>query len=253
MPIPYLRTLTARQRTHKANFHLAGYLAFIAGATNAGGFLAVQQYTSHMSGIVSAMADHLALWQVDLMLDGLGALLSFLAGAACSAFLINWARRQNLQSEYAIPLLVEALLLMCFGVLGRNLEHHQWLFVPMTVSLLCFVMGLQNAMVTKISNAEIRTTHVTGMVTDIGIELGKLFYWNRTASDSARPAVLANRTKIKLLSLLVSLFFSGGVVGALGFKHAGFMSTLPLAGLLVALAVLPVADDLRGQWRGSRR
>jgi uncharacterized membrane protein YoaK (UPF0700 family) len=248
MPVPYLRNLTARKRSRKANLHLARYLAFIAGATNAGGFLAVQQYTSHMSGIVSAMADHLALREAGLLLDGLGALLSFLAGAACSAVLINWGRRQNLQSQYAFPLLLEAVLLVCFGLLGQNLERHQWLFIPMTVSLLCFVMGLQNAMITKLSNAEIRTTHVTGMITDIGIELGKLFYWN--ASPEAIP-VRADRSKMRMLASLVGLFFIGGIAGALGFKHAGFISTLPLAALLTMLAAVPVIDDLRGQVPGS--
>jgi uncharacterized membrane protein YoaK (UPF0700 family) len=65
--------------------------------------------------------------------------------------------------------MLEALLLLCFGLLGANLEQHRWLFVPATVALLCFAMGLQNAMITEISKAEIRTTHVTGLVTDIGI------------------------------------------------------------------------------------
>ncbi|WER47913.1 DUF1275 domain-containing transporter [Cupriavidus sp. WKF15] len=245
MPILYLRRLTGKERNPGINRQLACYLAFVAGATNAGGFLAVQQYTSHMSGIVSAMADNLALGSFWLMLDGLGALLSFLAGAACSAVLINWARRERLHSEYALPLMLEAALLVCFGLLGGNLEHHEWLFVPATVMVLCFIMGLQNAMVTKLSNAEIRTTHVTGMVTDIGIELGKLFYCNLSRADPGKPLVLANRHKLRVLITLVALFFAGGVIGALGFKHVGFSATLALAALLVALAAVPVLDDVR--------
>lgn len=245
MLIPYLRRLTGRDRSPEANLQLARYLAFVAGATNAGGFLAVQQYTSHMSGILSAMADNLALGSLGLVLDGLGALLAFLSGAACSAVLINWGRREQLQSTYALPLMVEAGLLVCFGLLGGNLEHHEWLFVPATVLVLCFIMGLQNAMVTKLSNAEIRTTHVTGMVTDIGIELGKLFYWNLSRADSGKPVVLANRQKLRVLAALVGLFFLGGVAGALGFKHIGFSVTLPLAMLLLAVAAVPVVDDVR--------
>lgn len=250
MAISYLRRLTGKERSPEANRQLACYLAFVAGATNAGGFLAVRQYTSHMSGIVSAMADNFALGDVGLLLDGLGALLSFLAGAACSAVLINWGRRERLQSEYALPLMVEAGLLICFGLLGSNLEHHEWLFVPATVMVLCFIMGLQNAMVTKVSKAEIRTTHVTGMVTDIGIELGKLFYWNLAKADATKPLVLANRQKLRVLATLVGLFFLGGVVGAVGFKHIGFSATLPLATLLLVLAAVPVLDDVRLRvWR----
>ncbi|TPQ42974.1 DUF1275 domain-containing transporter [Cupriavidus pinatubonensis] len=250
MPISYLRQLTGKERSPEANRELACYLSFVAGAANAGGFLAVRQYTSHMSGIISAMADNLALGSMGLLLDSLGALLSFLVGAACSAVLINWGRRENLQSEYALPLMVEAGLLLCFGLLGGNLEHHEWLFVPATVMVLCFIMGLQNAMVTKVSNAEIRTTHVTGMVTDIGIELGKLLYWNLSRTHATKPMVLANRHKLRVLTHLVGLFFLGGVAGALGFKHIGFSATLPLAALLLALAAVPVLDDMRLRvWR----
>ncbi|KAI3606573.1 putative transmembrane protein [Cupriavidus necator H850] len=81
----------------------------------------MQQYTSHMSGVVSAMADNLALGSFALVLDGVGALLSFLGGAACSAVLVNWGRRERLHSEYALPLALEAGLLLCFGLIGGNL------------------------------------------------------------------------------------------------------------------------------------
>jgi hypothetical protein len=80
----------------------------------------VQQYTSHMSGVVSAMADNLALGSFALVLDGVGALLSFLGGAACSAVLVNWGRRERLHSEYALPLALEAGLLLCLGLIGGN-------------------------------------------------------------------------------------------------------------------------------------
>lgn len=194
MPINYLRGFTTPQRSDAANRRLGGTLAFVAGAANAGGFLAVGQYTSHMSGIVSSLADNFALGHLDLVVAGLGSLLSFLAGAASSAMLINWGRRRQLRSRYAIPLLLEASLLLAFGLLGANLEIHRLLFVPVTVCLLCYVMGLQNAMITKISKAEIRTTHVTGLVTDIGIELGKLLYWNAGGDPGSACAPIARRS-----------------------------------------------------------
>ena len=251
MPIPYLRRLTGNIRSPEANRQLAYYLTFVAGAANAGGFLAVRQYTSHMSGIVAAMADNLALDMIVLVLQGVGALASFLAGAASSAIIINMARRSHLTSQYALPLMLEAVLLMFFGLLGGNIEPMRGLFGPVTVMLLCFIMGLQNAMVTKVSNAEIRTTHVTGMVTDVGIELGKLFYWNIAKSDERTPFVHANHDKLIMLSMLIGLFFVGGVTGALGFSRVGFVTTVPLACLLLVLAVVPVADDVSrlGRWR----
>ena len=91
--IVYLRRLTGKERSERTDRHLARFLTFIAGAANAGGFLAVQQYTSHMSGIVSSMADHVALGNIGLALSGLGALLSFVAGAVCSAAISHVTKR----------------------------------------------------------------------------------------------------------------------------------------------------------------
>ena len=249
MPIHYLRAMTNPERTDEANRRLGRSLAFVAGAANAGGFLAVGQYTSHMSGVVSSMADYLALGEVGLAGGGLASLVSFLSGAATSAAMINWGRRRALRSLYAMPLMLEALLLLAFGFLGSNLEAHRVLFVPATVALLCFVMGLQNAMITKISKAEIRTTHVTGLVTDIGIELGKLFYWNdpKMVARRSELPVKADRQRLALLASLLAAFFCGALAGALGFKHMGFVSTVPLATVLVALAAVPLADDMFGQ------
>ena len=245
MPVLYLRRLTGKERSQTSNRHLALFLAFIAGAANAGGYLAVKQYTSHMSGVVSALADNVVLGETALVAAGLSALLAFVAGAAATAVLVNWGRRRSLHSEYAMPLMVEAGLLLAFGLLGSHLESQRWLFDPATVLLLCFTMGLQNAIITKISRAEIRTTHVTGLVTDVGIELGKLVYWNRSRSPIGGSEVRADRRKLWLLSSLVGLFFIGGVAGALGFRHIGFASTVPLAFVLVILAAVPVLDDLR--------
>ena len=250
MPINYSRTLTGRARTTRANRHLGFALAFVAGAINAGGFLAVQQYTSHMTGVVSSMADHLALGTFTSAIAGLGALLSFVAGAACSAILVNFARQRDMQSQFALPLMVEAILLLCFGLVGARLALVDGLFVSLTVMLLAFIMGLQNAVISKLSNAEIRTTHVTGIVTDIGIELGKLAYRNADEYTGARR-VRANRPRLRLLSSLLGYFFVGGVVGALGFSHLGYIATVPLALLLVALASVPVIDDLRARWRSA--
>ncbi|MFC0666346.1 YoaK family protein [Azotobacter chroococcum] len=252
MPINYARRLTDRKRTKRANRQLGLSLAFVAGAANAGGFLAVQQYTSHMTGIASSMAGNLALGSTELALGGLGGLLSFVAGAITSTLLVNFSRRRRLHGQYALPLLLEALLLLCFGVLGTRLMEIAGFYIPLTVMLLCFIMGLQNAIITKISNAEIRTTHITGMVTDIGIELGKLIYVNRSALPDQEP-VRANRERLRINALLVGCFLVGSAIGAFGFSHFGFRSTVPLAALLMLLAALPILDDLRLSWWLWRR
>lgn len=241
MPVHYLRTLTAPERTRRSNLHLGLWLAFIAGAINAGGFLAVASYTSHMTGVVSSMADELALGNLALVWAGLGSLLAFLMGAATSAILINWARRQGSRQVCALPLLLEAGLLLAFGLLGW-MDQVIGNAIGLTVAILCFIMGLQNAMITKISHAEIRTTHLTGLVTDMGIELGKLLYWNATPARLNEARVGANLGRLRMQAELVTAFFVGGVVGALGFKHLGYIATVPLAlglALLSSMQLMP--------------
>jgi len=249
MPANYARFLLGRRRNHAANRQLGLALAFVAGAINAGGFLAVQQYTSHVTGLASSVADQTVLGHFDLVVDGVAALLAFLLGAVCCALLVNLARRRHLRSEYALPLLLEASLILLFGLLGSRLAHYEGLLVPATVVLLCFIMGLQNAVVSKLSAREIRTTHMTGIVTDLGIEIGKALYWNRAEPEHHAP-VRADRSRMATLAGLFGAFLIGGLLGAWGFKRFGYGSTVPLALLLAALAAVPTLDDLL---RGPRR
>ncbi|WP_213953433.1 YoaK family protein [Variovorax sp. dw_954] len=244
--------LVGRRRTQAANRQLGCVLAAVAGAINAGGFLAVHRYTSHMTGIVSSVADDLAIGSVAMAFAGVAALATFMAGAACTALLINWARRHKLHSKYALALMVEAALLLLFGLAGANLASLPHLLVPSTVLLLCFIMGLQNAIITKISDAEIRTTHMTGIATDIGIELGRLVYWNRNETANTVHFVKANRDKLFIHSAILASFFVGGVGGAMAFKAAGFAATVPIACTLAVLALPPILVDLQGRRFGRR-
>lgn len=238
-----LRHLSGQHRTASTNRLLGGILAFNAGAINAGGFLVVHMYTSHMTGFASMLADNLILGDMTLVLGALGTVLAFTTGAAVTAVMVNWARQRHVRSEYALPLLVEALLLLVFGLMGATLNRQTPFAVPLTVLVLAFTMGLQNALVSKISSSQIRTTHMTGIITDIGIELGKLFYWNRTESPF-ESRVRANQIKLKLLLTLLAAFVFGGLVGAAGFRYIGFIWVVPLAVLLLALSLPPLYADL---------
>ena len=240
--IPLLRGWTTVQRTAQNNIRLGMTLCFVAGATNAGGFLAVGQYTSHMTGVLSSVADNLVLGQFTLALAGLAALLAFLGGAMTTAWMVNWGLRRKLQSAYGRPLLLEAALLLVFGLFGTGINVWAGLFAPLTVLLLCYLMGLQNAVITKISHAEIRTTHITGLVTDMGIELGKLLYFNRLSRDIL---VTADRHRLGIHLKLVGSFFVGGLSGAIGFKTVGFAATVPLSVLLLMVVLRPVLNDAK--------
>ena len=166
--------------------------------------------------------------------------------------MVNWARQRRLRSTYALPLLLESVLMLLFGLVGAiTLSWPTPFAVPLTVLLLSFIMGLQNATVTKMSSSQIRTTHMTGVVTDLGIEMGKALYWNRTGT-APESQVRANQARLRLFAGLVGMFLVGGIAGAAGFKHVGFVFVVPLALVLLALSLPPLWADrarLRQPWR----
>lgn len=220
-------------------------LAFNAGAVNAGGFLVVGMYTSHMSGFASQVADSMILGKSTMLLSALGTLLSFVGGATASSLIVSWARTHRLRSALALPLVLEAALLLPFGMMGAmTLSLRTPFAIPATVLLLAFIMGLQNAVGTLASGGRVRSTHMTGNVTDLGIEFGKLLYRNRQDLP-ANQRVWADRGRMRLFGGLLVSFVGGGVFGAAGFSYVGFFWVIPLALLLLLLATPPLLYDLR--------
>jgi uncharacterized membrane protein YoaK (UPF0700 family) len=249
MPANYLKALIARERSQKVNRHLGALLALIAGAVNAGGLVILGQFSSHVTGALSRIGLLSAQREMEPLIACSLLVLSFLAGSVGSSLLIIWGRRRHLHSQYAAAVLAEALLLGLFGVFGAALDRMSSAMLPLPVMLLCLSMGLQNAMITKLSNAEVRTTHMTGILTDIGIELGKMLYWNR---DADGMPVVANWQKLKTLSMLLLMFVAGAGFGGMGFAYAGYAAALPLAGLLCLLSLIPITRDLLSRFRVKR-
>ena len=221
-----------------ADRRLAWSLAGIAGALNAAGFYAVGVFSSNMTGNVSSLADHLALADLAAAVPYLGLVATFVSGAAVSAVLINAGRRRRMARIYALSILAEAVLLT--GLASADL----WLTGAGRAALLAyglsFLMGLQNAVVTRISNARVRTTHVTGMVTDIGIELGNLldFAWRRRPGSVRDAEADYNADKLLLHGVTVLSFLGGGIFGVLAYLRLGPVFLFGTAFLLFLL-VLP--------------
>ena len=208
-------------------------------------FTEIARFRRHMTGILSSMADHLALGLLTPVVAGMAALVAFLLGAVCSSVMLTFARAHRMHSQYALPLLLEAMLLLCFGSLGATMARVDSTLVSLTVLLLCFMMGLQNAVTSVLSGGDARTTHVTGTMTDIGIELGHLL----ARAGGHQAEVPTDSARLRKLTRLLLSYFLGGIAGALGFSRLGYAATLPLALILVFLTGIPALDDARALWR----
>jgi uncharacterized membrane protein YoaK (UPF0700 family) len=214
-------------RTTNIDLVLAGLLSSVAGALNAVGFLIAGSFTANMTGNISAFADLLAGGAFLIAFSFLGLVIAFIGGAGMVALAIQAGERRKLRSIYALAITAEAIILLLVGaafVMSSPAEHETFLVI-----VLSFVMGLQNAVTTMISRARVRTTHVSGMATDIGIELAALA-GDEMARRDATP-------KLWLHSLTLACFTVGGLCGALLFQFVGSWIFIIAATLLLLIAV----------------
>ncbi|SDF83208.1 YoaK family protein [Sulfitobacter delicatus] len=214
-------------RTTNIDLVLAGLLSSVAGALNAVGFLIAGSFTANMTGNISAFADLLAGGAFLIAFSFLGLVIAFIGGAGMVALAIQAGERRKLRSIYALAITAEAIILLLVSaafVMSSPAEHETFLVI-----VLSFVMGLQNAVTTMISRARVRTTHVSGMATDIGIELAALA-GDEMARRDATP-------KLWLHSLTLACFTVGGLCGALLFQFVGSWIFIIAATLLLLIAV----------------
>lgn len=215
----------APARTYRIDERLAWTFAAVAGALNVAGFYAFGAFSSNMTGNVSSLADHLGLGEVRMALFGFLLVLAFVAGAMVATLLIDAGRTRHLPGVYAYGVLGEAAMLLLLGCGAPFLpEEARGAVLSLGLS---FLLGLQNATVTQITNARVRTTHVTGTVTDIGIGLANLL--------ERHPR--ADRDKLRLHLVTVAAFFGGGILGVLLFRLIGTALLVLAACVLAALAI----------------
>lgn len=227
--------LSGKHRSYRSNYNLGLTLAFIAGFINAGGFFLVQQYTSHMTGIISIAADEIALGNYISVTLLIAYVVCFVLGSCITTLLVIKARQRCLHSQYSLPLLIETTFLT-FIVLIYGMFYTTSFIIPVTIALLCLLMGLQNALITKVSTAIIRTTHVTGMATDLGIEIGRAIF-NKGRIDS-------NKDKIVLHLSIILTFFIGGILGALILIKIGASGLFLPISLLLVISLPPIFKDI---------
>lgn len=238
MPLQYARRLAGRSRSPDADRHLGCLLAGVAGVTNAVGFGLVGHYTSHMTGMVSTLGERVVAHDPWLAVAAASAIATFVAGAACCTLIVHHARRRRLHAQFAWPLLLEATLIFAAGATasgdGALAGFQAW----RTICLLTFAMGLQNALITKISRGEIRTTHVTGIVTDLGIEWGRAI-----ARQFGFRAGIAGAGRARLLAALLAMFTLGCIGGTFAVAHVGRLALIPVALAIGMVALVPAWDD----------
>jgi uncharacterized membrane protein YoaK (UPF0700 family) len=190
-----------KNRTLSHNLKAASILSFVAGIVNVVGFLSVQRLTTNVTGHFAYFVDEFFRFQFSKSIIYLLYILFFLIGSFFSNFLIEIVARTKERNIFILPVLIEIIILIAIGLLGQLvLMKH-----PDIIALaLLFSMGLQNSLITTLSNTMVRTTHLTGLFTDLGIELSQLFFY-KTPEQKKQL-----RGNIKLRLRIIIFFFLGG-------------------------------------------
>ncbi len=195
------------------------FLALIAGSVNAIGLLGFKhQAVSHLTGTSTLLGLELANVDVGESFHLLLIMLGFVLGAAYSSAIIGNVALK-LGRRYSVALVSESMLLVAsmYCLLnGSNLGH-------VLASAAC---GLQNAMTSTYSGAVVRTTHVSGLFTDLGVMIGLRLRGQK-----------ADRRRVILYLTLISGFILGGTAGAIGYAHLGFYSLLLPAMVAILMAL----------------
>ncbi|MBU2886144.1 DUF1275 domain-containing protein [Gilvimarinus agarilyticus] len=195
-------------------------LTLVAGFVNAVGLLSFEhQSVSHLSGTATIFGASFLSSNLQSIIHLLGVLLSFLFGSSMAGFLLHGSTLK-LGRHYDTVLFLEALLLLVTLWLLSSGSFYGHFFA----SAAC---GLQNALATTYSGAVIRTTHVTGIFTDLGIMFGEF----------CRGKRLDGR-KVKLFLIIIIGFILGGTLGAFFYNKYKFLSLLLPSGVCLFMAVV---------------
>lgn len=222
-----------KKRTARHNLQIASLLSFVAGLVSVTGFLAVAQLTTNVTGHFAFLVDEVYNLDSWRSLIYFLYIIFFLAGSFASNFAIEVISRRDSDYVYVIPTFIESLILLFLGIFGKYMLPENPDFIA---CVLLFAMGAQNALVTRISNAVVRTTHLTGLFTDLGIELSQLFFYRDITSKTQLTKI------IKLRLTIISFFFIGGIIGGIAYTKLG-LYTLIIGSISLVLGI--VYDNIK--------
>ena len=212
-----------KKRNLKHNLKIASLLSFVAGMVNVAGFFSVKTLTTNVTGHFAFFVDEIFKLDFFTAFIYFGYIFSFFMGSFTSSLLMELVVRRRENIVHLIPASIEIVILFFIATFGDDLITS---FPNLISFTLLYAMGMQNSFVTRISNSIVRTTHLTGLFTDLGIELSQLFFYR----EQNMKAELFSSIKLRIT--IISYFFIGGIVGAVFYSNMG-LQVLFLAGFVL--------------------
>jgi uncharacterized membrane protein YoaK (UPF0700 family) len=217
-----------KNRTFAHNLRLATLLSFVAGLVNITGVLALKTLTTNVTGHFAFFAEEIMKHDYTTAITFLVFTLFFLLGSFLSSFLEELISLKNPDLSHIFPITLEMVILIAVGIFGISTGIFT-LGGKLTAFFMLLAMGIQNSLVTNISRSTVRTTHLTGLFTDLGIELSQLFFYKKTEE------VKKLKTSIFLRLSIITFFFIGCFSGGIIYQFIA-MKTLFVAALCLFVA-----------------
>ena len=232
-----------KNRTFIHNLRLATLLSFVAGIVNVTGVLSIKTLTTNVTGHFAYFAEEVMKKNYSAAITFFIFTIFFLIGSFVSNFLAEIISKKNPNLSHVIPISLEIIVLISVGIYGGQSELSSFEGKWIAFSML-FAMGIQNSLVTKISQSTVRTTHLTGLFTDLGIELSQLFFYKKPEETKKL------KTSIYLRLSIIIFFFLGCFSG--GFMYIFLeMKTLFVSAFFLLVALL--YDYIRLQFHVIKR
>jgi uncharacterized membrane protein YoaK (UPF0700 family) len=217
-----------KERTLDHNKKIASLLSFVAGIVNVTGFISVQKLTTNVTGHFAFFIDEIFKLHFKESFIYFLYILFFFLGSFVSSILVETISRKKSRIVYIIPAVIESVILFSVAFAGHAIITNN---ADVISCSLLFAMGLQNSMVTQISDAMVRTTHLTGLFTDLGIELSQLFFYKEKQQKDKLIST------IKLRGRIIAFFFIGGVIGGVFYSYLG-LHTLVIPAVILVIVLL---------------
>lgn len=202
-------------------------LSFNGGAINAGGFLATGRFVSHVTGFATLFGVHVGGNELGTAFGILSVPLFFLVGAFTAGLLIDLPihRGKKPHFDWVMGLCAICLFfaaggadILHLGIFGETIRLRDSYTL---LALLCLASGLQNGAITSSSHKSVRSTHLTGLTTDLGLGLAKLATFDLKESKYHHE-VRANYLRAgSIVFFIIGSAFGAWIFLKLGYR--GFM------------------------------
>ncbi len=222
----------SNSRTLSENIKLGVLTAFSAGMVNVASLLIFFSFTSNVTGHYAILAAEVAKGNMFQVAVVFGWILTFFFGSFTSNFIVINLNQRHAYIAHATPIILEILCLLSVGIYGEYFYTETLAETETMLFLMLFAMGLQNGLTASISNFTIKTTHLTGITTDLGILFSML-----TQKRYRTPELIG---KTQLLLSIITSYLAGAILAAFSYFKLEFKLFI-----LVCLSlVLVIAYDL---------